>query len=88
MSNEQAKELLDMTINFPESKHFHIKFEYDNEHKDVSIFVHGVRRCDCCGHMLDETGWKMSDKYDVIKEFIEEWAKITEKENENDRGDI
>ena len=85
MSNEQVKQLLDMVMALPKGN-FIMKFEYDSDDRDVNVFVHGKRRCECCGRLEDMTEFKMSDKYDVIKEFIEKWREIIEKENENDRG--
>lgn len=85
MSNEQVKELLDMVMALPNGN-FSVKFEYCTEYRDVSIFVHGKKRCECCGRLEDTMEFKSSDEYDVIKEFIEKWREIIEKENENDRG--
>ncbi len=85
MNNEQVKELLDMVMVLPKGN-FSVKFEYDSDDRDVSAFVHGKRRCECCGRLEDMTELKMSDNYNVIKEFIDKWREIIEKENENDRG--
>lgn len=85
MSNEQVKELLDMVMALPEGN-FSVKFEYCPEYRDISIFVHGKKRCECCGRLDGTMEFKTSDKYDVIKEFIEKWKEIIEKENENGRG--
>ena len=86
MSNEKVKELLHMVMALPKSDNFSMKFEYDTEYRDVSIFVHGKKRCECCGRLEDTMELKTSDKYDVIKEFIEKWREIIEKENENERN--
>ena len=82
MDNEQVKELLDMVMALPKGN-FSVKFEYDTDDRDISIFVHGRKRCECCGRLEDTMEFKMSDKYDVIKEFINNWKEIIEKENEN-----
>jgi hypothetical protein len=84
MSNDQVKELLDMVFAIPKSSHYYVKFEYDNEDDNVSLFVAGKKRCECCGRLEDTMEFKTSDKYDVIKEFIEKWKEIIEKENENE----
>ena len=86
MSNEQVKELLDMVMALPQSDNYSVKFEYCTDDGDISIFVHGKKRCECCGRLEDVSEFKLSDEYDVIKEFIEKWREIIEKENENDRG--
>lgn len=83
MSNEQVKELLDMVMALPKGN-FSVKFEYCTEYRGVSIFVHGKKRCECCGRLEDTMEFKTSDEYDVIKEFIEKWRGIIEKENENE----
>lgn len=83
MSNEQVKELLDMVMALPKGN-FSVKFEYCTEYRDVSIFVHGKKRCECCGRLEDTMEFKSSGEYDVIKEFIEKWRDIIEKENENE----
>lgn len=83
MSNEQVKQLLDMVMALPKGN-FTMKFEYDSDDRDVSVFVHGKRQCECCGRLEDVIEFEMSDKYDVIKEFIEKWREIIEKENENE----
>ena len=85
MSNEQVKQLLAMVMALPNGN-FSMKFEYDTEYRYVSIFVHGKKRCECCGRLEDTMELKTSDKYDVIKEFIEKWREIIEKENENERN--
>lgn len=78
MSNEQVKELLDMVMALPQSDNISVKFEYDTEDRYVSIFVYGKRRCECCGRLEDVSGYKLSDKYDVIKKFINEWKENIE----------
>lgn len=83
MSNEQVKELLDMVMALPNGN-FSVKFEYCTEYRDVSIFVHGKKRCECCGRLEDTSELKTSDEYDVIKEFIEKWREIIEKEVDNE----
>ena len=85
MNNEQVKELLDMVMVLPKGN-FSVKFEYCTEYRDVSIFVHGKKRCECCGRLEDTMEFNTSDEYNVIKEFIKKWREIIEKENENDRG--
>lgn len=84
MSNEQVKQLLDMVMALPQSDNYSVKFEYCTNNGDISIFVHGEKRCECCGRLEDVSEFKLSDKYDVIKEFIEKWRGIIEKENENE----
>ena len=84
MSNEQVKQLLDMVFAIPKSSHYYVKFEYDSNNRDVSVFVHGKRRCECCGRLENMTEFKMSDNYNVIKEFIDKWREIIEKEIENE----
>jgi hypothetical protein len=79
MSNEQVKELLDMVMALPKGN-FTMKFEYCTEYRDISIFVHGKKRCECCGRLEDVSEFKLSDKYDVIKEFINKWKEIIENE--------
>lgn len=51
MSNEQVKELLDMVMALPQSDNYSIKFEYCTDDGDISIFVHGKKRCECCGRL-------------------------------------
>lgn len=84
MSNEQVKELLDMVMALPKLGNYNAQFTYDNEDDHVQIFVYGKTRCKCCGKLEDVTDLKTSDKYDVIKEFINKWKEIIEKENENE----
>lgn len=84
MSNEQVRELLDMVMALPQTDNFLMKFEYNSEDRDVSIFIHGKKRCEGCGRLEDKTEFKISDKYDIIKEFINRWKEIIEKENENE----
>ncbi len=69
MSNEQVKELLDMVFAIPKSSHYYVKFEYDNEDDDVSLFVAGKKRCECCGKLEDVSALKISDDYDEMKAF-------------------
>lgn len=78
MSNEQVKELLDMVMALPQSDNISVQFEYDTDDQYVSIFVHGKRRCECCGRLEDVSKYKLSNKYDVIKEFINEWKENIE----------
>lgn len=80
MSNEQVKELLHMVMALPQSDNFSVKFEYCTDDGDISIFVHGKKRCECCGRLEDVSEFKLSDKYDVIKEFINKWKEIIENE--------
>jgi hypothetical protein len=80
MSNEQVKELLDMVMALPKSDSHSVKFEYCTDDGDISIFVHGKKRCECCGRLEDVSEFKLSDKYDVIKEFINKWKEIIENE--------
>ena len=80
MSNEQVKELLDMVMALPQSDNYSVKFEYCADDGDISIFVHGKRRCECCGRLEDVSEFKLSDEYDVIKEFINKWKEIIENE--------
>ena len=80
MSNEQVKELLDMVMALPQSDNYSVRFEYCTDNGGVSIFVHGKKRCECCGRLEDVSEFKLSDKYDVIKEFIDKWKEIIEKE--------
>ena len=84
MSNEKVKELLHMVMALPKSDNYSVRFEYCTDNGDISIFVHGEKRCECCGRLEDVSEFKLSDKYDVIKEFIEKWRGIIEKENENE----
>ena len=86
MSSEQVKELLDMVMALPQSDNYSVRFEYCTDNGDISIVAHGKKRCECCGKLEDVSEFKLSNKYDVIKEFIEKWREIIEKENENDRG--
>lgn len=87
MTKEQVRELLEMVFDIPKSSHYYVKLEYDNEDDDVSLFVAGKKRCECCGKLEDVSALKISDDYDEMKAFIEKWREIIEKENENDRGD-
>ena len=80
MSNEQVKELLHMVMALPKSDIYSVKFEYCTDDGDISIFVHGEKRCECCGRLEDVPEFKLSDKYDVIKEFINKWKEIIENE--------
>jgi hypothetical protein len=80
MSNEQVKELLDMVMALPQSDSHSVKFEYCTDDGDISIFVHGKKRCECCGRLEDVSEFKLSDKYDVIEEFINKWKEIIENE--------
>ena len=80
MSNEQVKDLLDMVMALPQSDNHSVKFEYCTDDGDISIFVHGKKRCECCGRLEDVSEFKLSDKYDVIKEFINKWKEIIENE--------
>lgn len=84
MSNDQVKELLDMVFAIPKSSHYYVRFEYDNEDENISLFVAGKKRCECCGKLEDVNELKISDDYDVMKAFIEKWHGIIEKENENE----
>lgn len=80
MSNEQIRELLDMIMAVPKSDNFSINFEYHGDSRDISVFVHGKKRCECCGRLEDVSAFKVSDQYDVIKEFINEWKEKIENE--------
>lgn len=80
MSNEQVKELLDMVMALPQSDNYSLKFEYCTDDGDISIFVHGKKRCECCGRLEDVSEFKLSDKYDAIKEFINKWKETIENE--------
>lgn len=80
MSNEQVKELLHLVMALPQSDNYSVKFEYCIDDGDISIFVHGKKRCECCGRLEDVSEFKLSDKYDVIKEFIDKWKEIIENE--------
>ena len=80
MSNEQVKELLDMVMALPESDNYSVKFEYCTDDGDISIFVHGKKRCECCGRLEDVSEFKLSNKYNVIKECINKWKEIIENE--------
>ena len=80
MSNEKVKELLHMVMALPKSDNYSVKFEYCADDGDISIFVHGKKRCECCGRLEDVSEFKLSDEYDVIKEFINKWKEIIENE--------
>jgi len=80
MSDEQVKELLHMVMALPQSDNYSVRFEYCTDNRGVSIFVHGKKRCECCGRLEDVSEFKLSDKYDVIKEFIDKWKEIIENE--------
>ncbi len=80
MSNEKVKELLHMVMALPKSENYSVKFEYCTDDGDISIFVHGKKRCECCGRLEDVSEFKLSNKYDVIKEFINKWKEIIENE--------
>lgn len=80
MSNEKVKELLHMVMALPKSDNYSVKFEYCTDDGDISIFVHGKKRCECCGRLEDVSEFKLSDEYDVIKEFINKWKEIIENE--------
>ena len=80
MSNEQVNELLDMVMALPQSDNYSVEFEYCADDGDISIFVHGKKRCECCGRLEDVSEFKLSDEYDVIKEFINKWKEIIENE--------
>ena len=80
MSNDQVQELLDMVMALPQSDNYSVKFEYCTDDGDISIFVHGKKRCECCGRLEDVSEFKLSDEYDVIKEFINKWKEIIENE--------
>ena len=84
MTKEQVKELLDMVFSIPKSSHYYVKLEYDNEDDNVSLFVAGKKRCECCGKLEDVSALKISDDYDEMKAFIEKWREIIKKENENE----
>ena len=86
MSNEQIKELLGTVMALPKSVNYNMQFTYDNEDGNVQIFVYGKKRCERCGKLEDVSDLRISNEYGVIKEFIEKWREIIEKENENDRG--
>lgn len=86
MTKEQVRELLDMVFDIPKSSHYYVKLEYYNEDDNVSFFVAGKKRCECCGRLEDVSEFKIPNSYDEAKEFIEKWKEIIEKENENDRG--
>ena len=83
MSNEQVKQLLDTVMALPKSGNYNMQFTYDNEDGNVQIFVYGKKRCECCGKLEDVSDLKISNEYDVIKEFIEKWTEIITKEDEN-----
>ena len=83
MSNEQIKELLGTVMALPKSGNYNMQFTYDNEDGNVQIFVYGKKRCECCGKLEDVSDLKISNEYDVIKEFIEKWTEIITKEDEN-----
>ena len=80
MNNEQVKQLLDMVMALPKSDNYSVKFEHCTDDRDISIFVHGKKRCECCGRLEDVSEFKLSDKYGVIKEFINKWKEIIENE--------
>ena len=80
MSNEQVKELLDMVMALPRSDNYSVRFEYCADEGGISMFVHGKKRCECCGRLEDVSEFKLSNKYDVIKEFINKWKEIIENE--------
>lgn len=80
MSNEKVKELLHMVMALPKSENYNMQFTYDNEDGNVQIFVYGKKRCECCGKLEDVSAFKVSDQYDVIKEFINEWKEKIENE--------
>ena len=84
MTKEQVKELLDMVMALPRAGDFYMKFEYDTENGDVSLFAHTKKRCECCGRLEDVNEFKLPNDFDEAKEFIEKWAKIIEKESKND----
>ena len=83
MSNEQVTELFDMVFAIPKSSHYYVKLEYYNEDDNVSFFVAGKKRCECCGRLEDVNEFKIPDSYDEAKEFIEKWNDIITKEDEN-----
>jgi hypothetical protein len=80
MSNEQVKELLDMVMALPRSDNYSVRFEYCADEGGTSMFVHGKKRCECCGRLEDVSEFKLSNKYDVIKQFINKWKEIIENE--------
>ena len=80
MSNEQVKELLDMVMALPRSNNYSVRFEYCTDYGYISISALGKKRCECCGKLEDVSEFKLSDKYDVIKEFINKWKEIIENE--------
>lgn len=80
MSNEQVKELFDMVMALPQSNNYAVRFEYCTDDGVISVFAHGKKRCECCGKLEDVSEFKLSDKYDVIKEFINKWKEIIENE--------
>lgn len=80
MSHEQVRELLDMVMALPQSDNYSMKFEYCTDDGGISIFVYGKKRCECCGRLEDVSEFKLSNKYDVIKEFINKWKEIIENE--------
>ena len=80
MSNEKVKELLHMVMALPKSDNYSVRFEYCTDNGDISIFAHGKKRCECCGRLEDVSEFKLSDEYDVIKEFIDKWKEIIKNE--------
>ena len=81
MSNEQVRELLDTVMALPRAGDFYMKFEYDTQDGDVSLFAHTKKRCECCGRLEDVNEFKLPNDYDEAKEFIEKWKEIIEKES-------
>lgn len=80
MNNEQVKELFDMVMALPRSDNYSVRFEYCTDDGVISVFAYGKKRCECCGKLEDVSEFKLSDKYDVIKEFINKWKEIIENE--------
>jgi len=80
MNNGQVKELFDMVMALPQSDNYAVRFEYCTDDGVISVFAHGKKRCGCCGKLEDVSEFKLSDKYDVIKEFINKWKEIIENE--------
>lgn len=83
MTKEQVRELLEMVMALPRAGDFYMKFEYDTEKGDVSLFAHSKKRCECCGRLEDVNEFKILDSYDEAKEFIQKWNDIITKEDEN-----
>lgn len=83
MTKEQVRELLDMVMALPRAGDFYMKFEYDTEEGDVSLFAHTKKRCECCGRLEDVNEFKIPDSYDEAKEFIRKWNDIITKEDKN-----